>query len=119
MVRIYGPRRDESRADSVPVRERCQTDDVSTQQAPEGMRFGVAEFGKLSRCIDNGTVVLTQLGSVSSEWFNGRREPLLGQPFSDLVDSGDGRRGRSHAGQETVCTVRGELCYRCASIPLR
>ena len=58
-MRIYGRRRDESRADPVPVREGCQTGDVSTQQAPEGMCFSVAELGKLSRCIDNGTVVLT------------------------------------------------------------
>jgi hypothetical protein len=32
---------------------------VTTQQAPESMCFGIAEFRKLSRRIDNGTVVLT------------------------------------------------------------
>ena len=58
-VGICGPRRDERRAHSVSLREGRQTGDVTTQQAPESMCFGIAEFRKLSRRIDNGTVVLT------------------------------------------------------------
>jgi hypothetical protein len=59
MVGICGRRRDERRAHSVPLREGRQTGDVTTQQAPESMCFGIAKFRKLSRRIDNGTVVLT------------------------------------------------------------
>ena len=34
------------------------------------------------------------------------------------MNRGDGRCGRTHAGQESIGTVSGKLCYRCASIPL-
>ena len=107
-----------SRADSISLREGRQSGDVSTQKAPERVRFGVAQFGELPRRVDDGTVVLTQLRSVSSQRFDGRREPLLGQPFGHLVNSRDGCRGRAHSSEEAVRAIRRKLGYRRTAIPL-
>ena len=59
VLRRGGLCRDEGRADSVSLRQRCQAGHVTPQQTPESVRLRIAEFGELSRRIHHRTVVLT------------------------------------------------------------